>query len=285
MKQQLLKYIENFNKVAQVTIEYAALEPFYTSSGRILNNLHLVYSPTAEFLVIDYLRGGNVGDAFVEKTSKDTTKTKAMLNGFIKPNLVLEDTRLFENISTTMISNIGRFYNFKINSATDPFFTMFLEEDNIVFASKEFTNYFLDSKSLFRPSALHILDVIHASFQIDAKKSSEYGVYTNKEKYTELLLSITKTMKLYFIALNYYNTGMLTALCEEKHSLILNTLAQAYKPWEFVNECINTITTIKQANLASISPNGFSADAEREALKEKCFAFLTNRLIQEIAHA
>jgi len=120
---------------------------------------------------------------------------------------------------------------------------------------------------------------------VDVKKSSEYGVYTNKERYTELLLSITKTMKLYFIALNYYNTGTLTTLCEEKHSLILNTLAQAYKPWEFVNECISNITAIKQANLASISPNGFSADAERAALKEKCFAFLTNRLIQEISHA
>ena len=198
------------------------------------------------------------------------------------PAVLPIDVELFDLFSMSIISNIGRFYNFNIQSPTDPFLTMFLEKENIIFATDKFQSYFLDSKSLFQPSPLHLLELIQRALQDHQKKSTEYGIYSNKEKYSVLLAELNKTIKLYFIVLDYVNTGILQASCKEQQAMILNTLSQAAKPWEFVVECISNIEKLKHHQLTIIPYVSSDITTEKDTLKQKCYDFLLEKLIGEL---
>lgn len=285
MKNRILQYINEFNAVAQIKIEYAALEPFYNSMGKIIHNIHIVYSPSKEYLIRDYL-GAGMG-LFTEQAISGGEKFKLCMAQFKVapdklPAVLPVDVELFDSFSTSVISNIGRFYNFRIQSPTDPFLTMFLEKENIVFATDEFRACFLDSKNQFQPSITYLLNMIQLTLQEHHKKSTEYGVYSNKDRYPILLIELHKTMKLYFITLNYIKTGILQATCDEQYSIILNTLSQAAKPWEFVLECIANISNLKQQQELQSPQNNDSIVAEVETLKQKCYDFLLEKLIKEL---
>jgi hypothetical protein len=161
---------------------------------------------------------------------------------------------------------------------------MFLEEDSIVYASDRFKTVFLDHKSIFRPSTYAMVDILHSSFVDYVKKSGEYGIYSNKDKYTELLVSTNKAVKLYFVALKYAQTGEFRFSHEEHQLLILNTLAQASKPWEYINQCIVNLERLRrelyEENITAIVKT--SSTEEKEAIRKACFNFLTQRLIGEL---
>lgn len=280
IKQKIVTYIQEFNKVARATIEYAALEPFFNSSGKAYYNLHLVYAPRTELLIQDYLSGTNATDVKVEFVAKQQHLIKPILDKFgtMDKNAVIPfDEELFSSLGMTVISNVGRFYNFVLSSPTDPFLSMYLEPENIVHVSPQFQETFLSNKSIFQPTPRYMLDIIHQEFFQQVKKAGEYGVYNNKDKYSELLGSLNKTMKLYFIVLKYIETGSLTSLCSDQYITILNTLGQASKPWDFVTECIANCEKLKLTLSESTSPG-----IEQAMLKQKCFEFLTQRLLGDL---
>lgn len=139
MKEAFKNYIEEFNEVANIYIEYAALEPFFSSTGKVLYNLHLVYSPHADFMVHEYLSGNNAAAVLSEKVCNTSEGLKSTLLSF-GVNRESQSTGaaipinldLFDKVSTTVISNVGRFYNFKLQSPTDPFLSMYLEAPLVI---------------------------------------------------------------------------------------------------------------------------------------------------------
>lgn len=286
MKKQILQYIEQYSKEAQITIEYVVLEPFLNAKGDTIYNLHVVYSPKKEYLLRSYLSGSML-EGITERTT-DGPGAHGLLTSFPLQNGIAAYSivpTFGEYITQFTFSNIARFYNFQFNSPTDPFLSMFLETENIVYISEDFKTFFLDKKSVFRPHALHMLEAMQLAFQDLIKKSGDYNYYSDKAKLGKLLQELHKAMKLYFIALRYYNNGELISSFEEKYSLILNTLAQAAKPWEFVQECISFINTVKQKEYANDVVNyhqRIKAESERALLKQECYAFLNRRLIGEL---
>jgi hypothetical protein len=166
---------------------------------------------------------------------------------------------------------------------------MFLERDNIIYISPEFKAAFLDKRDNFKPSPVFMLHQLQETFSSLLTKSQEYNTYTDKAKLTKILEDLHKTMKLYFIALSYHNNKELISSFEEKHVLILNTLAQSHRPWEFVQECISTIKDIKlktENEVRQVVGGSYSelvtADIQKAALKQECYLFLNNLLIGEL---
>jgi hypothetical protein len=283
MKEQILDYINQYNKEFQIKIEYAVLEPFLNAKGEQIYNLHVVYSPRKELLLRSYLSGG-FSDGIGERTVKGAQAHQQLLsyplkNGFTAPSVI----PVFNDIEDFTISNIARFYNFKFNSPTDPFLSMFLERDNIIYISPEFKAAFLDKRDNFKPSPIFMLHQLQETFSYLLTRSQEYSTYTDKAKLTKVLEDLHKTMKLYFIALSYYNNKELISSFEEKHVLILNTLAQSHRPWEFVQECVDTIKGIKlKAEIEGNYSELVTADIQKADLKQECYLFLNNLLIGEL---
>ena len=280
MKDRVISYIHDFNRVARATIEYAALEPFFSASGKPFYNLHMVYAPRTELLIQDYLSGSNATDVKVESVAKQQHLIKPMLDKFgtmDKNDIIPFDEELFASLGMTVISNIGRFYNFSLSSPTDPFLSMYLEPENIVYVSPQFQNTFLANKSVFQPSPRYMIDILSQELLQQSKKAGEYGIYNNKDKYGELLGSLNKTMKLYFIVINYVETGTLASLCSDRYITILNTLSQASKPWDFITECIQNLEKLRRDMPETQWPG-----IEQAALKQKCFEFLTQRLLGDL---
>lgn len=289
MKEKILEYINKYNTLFQIKIEYAVLEPFLSVKGEIAYNLHVVYSPRKEFLLRSYLSGTFL-DSSSEKTVRGASGAHSQLMSYPKltENIVGLAPSAFDGIVEFTISNIARFYNFQFNSPTDPFLSMFLEPDNIIYISPEFKTFFLDKKHNFKPHSVFMLHQLQESFTKLINRSQEYSTYTDKDKLTKVLEDLHKTMRLYFIALSYYNTGDLISSFEEKEGLILNTLAQSHRPWEFVQECITLIREIKQKLETSVLATGesysdlVSANKHKNALKQECYLFLNNSLIGEL---
>lgn len=297
MKEDILEYIKKYNAAYQIKIEYAVLEPFLNAKGDPIYNLHFVFSPKKEYLLRSYLSGQFLEGA-LEKTVPGASNSSSashahglmlsfpMASGVTEGVGVLKNT--FDNIVEFTLSNITRFYNFKFSSPTDPFLSMFLEQENIIFISPEFKEAFFDKKEEFKPHAVHMLHSISDTFAILTKQASDYQVYSDKAKMTKVLDSLHKTMKLYFIALRYHTNKELVSSFEEKHVLILNTLVQASRPWEFVNECSQVINNIKrEINNTCVETNvDFAklrdAEAQKALLKQESYAFLNKALIGEI---
>lgn len=283
MKEKLLAFISEFNKRALIKIEYAVVDSFLSPSGVLQYKAHLVYSPIKEYLLKSYLSGA-VHEGISERTVLGGLALQE-LKAFAKDkDTFLEGLETpFAEVQEVTISNVSRFYNFKFNSPTDPFLTMFLEPESIVYISEDFNRMFLSQKEKFRPSPIHMMTQISASFSELIKKSTEYSTYSDKVKLTNLLVELHKMTKLYFIAIRYYNTGELISSYEEKQNLILNTLAQAHRPWDFVQDCVALIAEARRK--LETDPNFtalITADAEKQALKDQCFSFLNLRLIGEL---
>jgi hypothetical protein len=289
MKEQILDYINQYNKEFQIKIEYAVLEPFLNAKGERIYNLHVVYSPRKELLLRSYL-SGSFSDGSGEKTLKGSYAHQQLTSYPLISGLTNSTvTPVFSDIEDFTISNIARFYNFKFNSPTDPFLSMFLETDNIIYISPEFKVAFLDKKDNFKPHPIYMLHQLQETFAQLITRSQEYSTYTDKNRLTKVLEDLHKTMKLYFIALSYHTNKDLVSSFEEKHVLILNTLAQSHRPWEFVQECINTIKEIKfktEQEVMQTVGGSYSAlvtaDSQKAALKQECYLFLNNSLIGEL---
>lgn len=300
MKEKILNYIHEYNKTSQITIEYAVLEPFLNPTGNTIYNLHVVYSPKIEFLTRTYLTGISSGDWPRGEQIVTGFELAKVLHQFPLISGAAKHATLPYGIESSIeqfsCSNMARFYNFKFNSPTDPFLLMFLENENIIYISDDFKEYFFDQRDSFKPHPIYMLEVMSVSLKELVKASSDYQYRTDRTKVNCVLQELHKTMRLYFIALRYYNTKELVSSFEEKYNLILNTLAQASRPWEFVDECVKFIDAAKQKDYFDTTGNSYAyqqhsvefservnATKERELLKQQCFNFLAHQIKREIS--
>ena len=109
-------------------------------------------------------------------------------------------------------------------------------------------------------------------------KEATQGYGNQREKLALLYDNLHNIVKLYFIALRYVKTGELSSKLEDNYELILSTLAQAARPWDYIEEC-SKLLNIEKAKLA-IEPQ----PPENEgALKEQAMNFLRYKLCEEIS--
>lgn len=273
-----VEYIKEFNEISNITIEYAVLEPITLPSGEPSNNLHFVYTPKINCLLNNYVSGiySDVIDETILQGEYITLELSKFLSIELsaKWNPIIKDT--FKKINKVVMSNIARFCNFKFNSSTDPFLSMFLEEKNIIWKTKEFDNFFFSQKALYKPTQLFTSKSVLAYLADVNKKANEYlHSYGGSDKIAALYNELPNIVSLYFITLNYLKTGEFSSKFSETEELILNTLQQSTVPWDYLKECARTLA-IEQG-----LTQGLTQGNCKELLKTQALSFLHYRFCEE----
>jgi hypothetical protein len=282
MHEQILKYLTLFNKIAKISIEYAIAEPTLSVSGEIRYDLHLVYTPKVETLLNSYVTGISL-DVINEIKIETTAAHTALITKYVNPDNVPENyydefnAKLLSNVNSIIISNIARFCNFKFKTSTDPFLSMFLEEKHIIWKTKDFDTFFFSNKELFKPSKTFIADSVISSLSEVLAKYKEFsdGCGNTRNRVVELYEQLHNIVRLHFIALRYLKTNELSSTMEDTYELILSTLAQAARPWDYLEECKKRLGA--ERNLQQEQ----NPDNSRELLKAQALNFLQYKIVEE----
>ncbi len=279
MNENILKYLKEFNEIANISIEYAVLEPHTSISGELKNNLHVVFTPKLKLLLESYVSGISLD--VLNETVIDTSNIHAYLvNHYIpKENLSkVPQKDLMKDINSLVISNIARFYNFKFKESTDPFLSMFLEEENIIWKTRDFDIFFFSKKETYKPSKVFVANSVLSELKDNNTRvrelSQSYG--NKKEELSKVYDKLHNNIKLYFIALRYLRTDELSSTLEDTSELILSTLVQASKPWEYVEDCIKVLST----EIAKAATN--DRPDSRNALKGQAMNFLEYKICEDV---
>ena len=272
MKDKILRYIAAVNKYADISIEYAILEPF-TNNINTQYNLHIVYTPKLDYLLQSYV-SGVCSDVLREQKLSVNEAHSFFVAHCITPEVQFVDIADIKNI---VVSNLARFYNFKFDSSTDPFLSMFLEEENIIWKTTTFDECFFSKKSTFQLSRTIMATATITAIQKILATSREYNYYSNSSKMLSLHSDLINVMKLYFITQQYIETGNLTATLSITNELILNTLGIAAKPWDYAIECSKKLETY-----VALNSHGGGMESFKELLKTHALNFLSYKIRDEV---
>ena len=281
MKEDILRYLTTFNSISNVAIEYAILEPYLAVDGELQHNLHIVYTPKIQQLLKSYVSGLPLD--VINETKITLDMHQSLVSQFIDSD---KDQRSdlngddIKSVKKLLISNIARFCNFKIQSSTDPFLSMFLEEKNIIWKTEDFDEFFFFNREGFKPSKYCMGTSIIEVFNSLIQKSKDYAYHSQKEKLNAVYDELLNITRLYFITVRYMKTDELSSTMDDTHDLILNTLSQASRPWEFATEC----TTLLQGLCSEEAKkgNGSRVDPQKELLKAQALKFLHYKMCEEI---
>jgi hypothetical protein len=275
----LIRCIETINKISNISIEYAVMEQtLSTNFERIEKTLHLVYTPTMSSILTKYVSGSSI-EAIYETVYTNTEVFSFFMSRVSEENkyLLQEFSDCFSDISKIIVSTMARFCNFNLVNSMDPFFSMFLEESNIIWKSRDFDTFFFSIKSNFLPSkyilAISILDSLEA---VGREIVEVTGRYSYKEKIKVIYPKLPSLVKLYFITLNYLKTNELSSFLSEDSNLILATLEQADKPLDFIAFCCDSL----RKELGKLSHE--SKNSMVSLLKNQAINFLQYKLCEEI---
>ena len=275
----LTEYIETINKSSNINIEYAVVEETLTTNlEQPTKILYLVYTSNVSTMLNSYVSGTSL------EVFSENIYTKLDFFNFLclhlkkERNLILDEfSTAFFDISKIVVSNIARFCNFNSVNCSDPFFSMFLNEKNIVWKSRDFNTFFFSIKSTFIPSQYDLATSVLKSLQAVCSEIAENITrYSYREKIEQIYLTLPNLIKLYYISLNYIETNELSSELPEKISLILTTLEQSAKPHDFLSECRNNLYK-KVSNLLPTSTEHITATLKSQALN-----FLEYRLYEEM---
>jgi len=277
MNDKILTYLKVLNRISNISVEYAILEPCNSAAGDIKYNLHIVFTPKIPLLLQSYVSGMSLD--VINETVISGTEAHSFLVGHYLEDKAYDTTELdgtlLSNINTVVISNIARFCNFKFASSTDPFLSMFLEEKNIMLKTKDFDDFFFSKKEEYKPSKYHVVKCVLEAIHEIQVKSKDYHYYSSSAQMSILYQNLYNTMRLYFIALQYLKTDELLSTLEDNYEIILSTFKQASKPWDYVQDCAKTLSYIlsQQPITNSIEP--------KEALKKQALNFLHYKICEE----
>ena len=285
MRDNIIKYLHKFNEIANVQIEYATLEQVPTTNGEDRFNLYVVYTPKLTTLLAQYT-SVLVLDATTENKSSCNNEFITLLSSFVSKDnfqkLVDIDSSLLSSINTFIISNIAKLCNFTLQSSSEPFLAMFLEERNIIWKTHEFDLFFFAKKETYKPTKILMARALHLYFKEILKNTQEYAYTSNRDKMSKLYERLFNLTKLFLIWTSYSTTDTLSSVLTEDDNNILNTLFQASKPWEYASECLQIVEKyLIAANtiISSIGPiNGLSLNLE---LKQQVINFLAYRVTTE----
>lgn len=283
MKEDILKYLEEFNNISNISIEYAIIEPTMATSGEIQNNLYLVYTPKLNLLLQSYISGSclDVINETVLNNSISNTH-QYLINSFVSKENVskVPNKELLKDVKSLIISNVARFYNFKVQSSTDLFLSMFLEEKNIIWKTKDFDTFFFSNKEEYKPSKLFVGREVATSLSdiLVRIKEITQGYGHQREKLANLYSKLHNIVKLYFIALSYLKTDELSSKLEDNYELILSTLAQAERPWDYIEECYSLLNT----EIAKVALQEPTVNEDKNKLKDQAMNFLQFKLYEEM---
>ena len=277
-KADVLCYINELNKLANISIEYAVLEPLTNDNTGLNYNLHLVFTPKIELLLSSYISGSSL-DAINETVITDLVH-ETLIASFIPKEIDTSglNKKWISSIKSVIISNIARFCNFKFKTSTDPFLSMFLEEHNIIWKTRDFDTFFFSQRNEYIPSKYQVsksVMTILSDICNRAREVQRYGQHYYKEKEEVLYGELYNAIKLYFITTNYLNTDKLSSSLDGSCELILSTLSQAYAPWDYIEDCYKALEELaKTAN----KPDEISCSLK---LKNQALNFLHYKINEE----
>lgn len=286
---EVLKFISLFNERSDITIECAIMKP--TANGKQYS-LNLLYSPKLNYLSSLYFQDTSqvtstkfsflyeIVSAFPSKRA-EAPKEDPLGREALMPTVFAEGS-LITNLSALYADNFSLFNTFLL--------PLFLHEDSIVYCSDNFREFILNNKESFKPTFISFINKVGIKLEELYKKSCDYNAYSSSNKVTlNLMLSeLQDVIKLYFIALAYKETPYLASCRHSIPEHVIETLATAYKPWDFVSACTNTIINIKKENQAmdfSTTADLFAGTEQKKALRKLCVDLVNNAISEEIKHA
>ena len=275
LKEEIIKYIEVLDKYSNLKIEFAILEPRLNSDQF---NLHLLYTPKLNYLLETYV-SGIVADAMTE-TCMPLLTAHTYLSGFIptadRVKLSIVELPKIQNI---IISNIAKFSNIKLQTSTEPFLAMFLEEKHIIWKTPEFNLFFFLKKNDYKPSKEVMLASLSLSFSELIKNSQEYSYINSQAKLDVLRDRLYNLVKLYYIVIEFVRTEELSSKLEEQYNLTLQTLQQATKPWDYARYCMENLNIMCKEKGVSLYPTP-QITLSKE-LRQQVLNFLAYRITTE----
>lgn len=275
----LIEFIETINKLSTINIEYAVIEKtLSTNFEKLEQTLHLIYTPNVSSILNNYVSGSSI--EAVSEVVYNEANVYSFFNSITSDStsrILLPKILIFPEITKLVVSNMARFCNFNLLSSSDPFFSMFFEEQNIIWKSRDFDTFFFKNKEAFLPSKYTLaVTISQVIYDIKKELSEVMTRYSYREKITSIYCKLQNIVKLYLIILNYIKTDILSSALNEEDKLILATLDQAAKPFAFLTNCYSVLEK-EIRNLSNIKTEDTS-----KILKSQALNFLQYKVCEEI---
>lgn len=274
MYETIKQYIQEFNRQSQVTIEYAFVKESRTQSENITYDLYIIVAPTFDF-ISNYF-GGNGGTNWPQYILNYQSLYSFLLAFPCKASQKIYQLPDNIPIETVHVSNLAMFQ--QIERLTEHGLTilasLYLDLGTVVYSTELFEATFLNLVESKNPPVTFFLRSIRnllTNFLIERKK--QVGI----KPYDELLTFI---IRLLFICNEYNKTGIFQGTISKTHENILDALKQAGNPSEYLQKCIEDISSyLQQPNISEL------CESERAAFTLKCHDYIKTKLIGELSDA